>query len=838
VAELPRGTVTTLFTDIEGSTRLLQKLGTDAYREQLELHRHLLRAAVASHGGREMGAEGDSLHVAFARASDAVIAAAEAQRALRDASWPYGEPIRVRIGIHTGEPDAADNYVGLSIHNAARVMAAAHGGQTLVSETTAALVGAELQSDLHDLGEHRLKDLSEPQRLFQLGPGDFPPLKTLYRAHLPIPATPFLGRERELGELSELLLGDDVRLLTLTGPGGTGKTRLAVQLAANLSGEFASGVFWIPLATLVDPELVLPSIARTLRVQDDLADFVGDKRLLLLLDNFEHITVAAVGLAQLLAECPNLKLLITSRAPLHVSGEQEYRVEPLPDSDAEALFVKRARAVKPNFEHDGAVGPICRRLDGLPLAIELAAARVKVIPPEAMLARLDQRLPLLTGGPRDAPERQRTLRATIEWSYDMLDEAEGRLFARLAIFAGGCTHDAAEQVCEADLDTLQALVEKNLIRQTDTVFGARFWMLQTIGEFAGEQLSKVKGDAERTAESHADHYIALAELAEPELMKPDQAAWLDRLEVEQDNFRGALRFLLECGERERALVLATSLARFWRTRGHLAEATRWFESTLDAEVEVDPLVLGRALSEAGTTADLQGDYVRAGVLLDRASAIFTEIDDIGRLAWTLNNRGIVAANRQELEKARELHERSLALAREVEDSWLIASASINLGNIAFFEEDYDRAAELEEDGLRMCLALGDRHRAALACLNLGWVHLRAGATEQAKAYLLDSLTAFGELHEKRRLPDVLEGLAGAAALEHQYERTARLFAAAYAMRDELDSPVSEHEATLYETYFVSVRDAIGTEGFNRAWREGQAMAVEQAIEYARVPNGR
>jgi tetratricopeptide (TPR) repeat protein len=457
-----------------------------------------------------------------------------------------------------------------------------------------------------------------------------------------------------------------------------------------------------------------------------------------------------------------------------------------------------------------------------------------------MLARLEHRLPLLTGGPRDAPERQRTLRATIEWSYDMLDEAERRLFARLAIFAGGCTLDAAEQVCEADLDTLQALVEKNLIRETDTVFGARFWMLQTIGEFADEQLLKVGDDAERAAESHADHYIALAESAEPELMKPDQAVWLDRLEIEQDNFRAALRFLLERGERERALVLATNLGRFWRIRGHLVEATRWFESALDVgvEVEVDPVVLARALSEAGTTADSQGDYVRAGELLDRASAIFMEIDDTGRLAWTLNNRGIVATNRQELTKARELHERSLALAHEVDDRWLIASASINLGNIAFFEEDYERAAELEEDGLRMCLALGDRHRAALACLNLGWVHLRAGDADRAKAYFLESLKAFGKLHEKRRLPDVLEGLGGAASLEHQYELTARLFGAAYAMRDELHSPVSEHEATLYETYLVSARDALGTEGFNRAWSEGQAMAVEEAIEYARVPKGR
>jgi predicted ATPase/class 3 adenylate cyclase len=831
---LPTGTVTLLFTDIEGSTRLLRELGRERYGEVLAQHRHLLRGTFEAYNGVEFGTEGDSFFVVFASAGDAVAAASAAQRALVDIE------VRVRIGIHTGEPmlvSREDGYVGIDVHRAARIMSAGHGGQVLLSRTTRDLINDDVE--LRDLGEHRLKDLSEPLWIYQLGGGEFTPLKSLSNSNLPTPATPLIGRAREVAELVAQLRREDVRLLTLTGPGGTGKTRLAVELGYELVEEFPNGVFFVGLAPLVEPGLLASTIAQTLGAKERgtepplelLCEHLADKWLLLVLDNCEHLLEAVPLLGELLEATPKLTVLATSRERLHLSGEYEFPVTPLAEKEALELFAARAIAARSSFVLDGnreQVAEICRRLDALPLAIELAAARMRVLSPAALLARLEQRLPLLTGGTRDVPERQRTLRATIAWSYELLEPEEQRLFAHLAVFAGGCTLEAAEEVCGADIDTLAALVDKSLIRQS----GDRFWMLATLREYALEQLAGAKEDAEQRMWRHVDYYVELSELARPELMKPDQAAWLDRLEAEHGNFRSALQFMLDRGERERALKLATGLAPFWQTRGHLAEAKRWFESALDSENNVDSVVLGRALNAAGNIADLQGDYVRAGDLLDSASAIFTEIGDTKGLAWALNNRGIVAANCQELEQARALHEQSLLLATEVDDTWLVASASINLGNIAFFEQDYARAAELEDKGLRICLALGDRHRAALACLNLGWTHLLADDAARATTRLLESLQAFGELGERRRLPDVFEGLGGAASLEHRSERAAMLFAAACRIREELGSPVSEYEAKLHATYLNSARDEIGPESFDSAWSEGRAMSAEQAIEFA------
>jgi class 3 adenylate cyclase len=436
--KLPTGTVTFLFTDVEGSTRLLHQLGAESYADALAEHRRALREAVVRHDGVEVDTQGDSFFIAFSTAPAALAAAAEAQQVLA------AGPIRVRMGIHTGTPRVTDEgYVGPDVHRAARIAAAGHGGQTLVSSSTASLIET---ASLRDLGEHRLKDLAAPERIYQFRGQAFPPLRSLQRTNLPIPATPFLGRQRELDEVTSLLGSGDVRLLTLTGPAGAGKTRLALQAAAEASDHYPDGVFWTPLSALRDPELVLEIAAQAVEAKDGLADRIADRRLLLILDNFEHLIDAAGELAGVLATCPNLQLVVTSRELLRLPGEQAYPVPPLEPQDATELFTARARAADPRFEPSPVVEQLCSRLDNLPLALELAASRVVVLSPEQLLDRLSKRLDLLKAG-RGVDPRQQTMRATIEWSYDLLDEEEQVLFERLSVFRGGCTLESAEEIC-------------------------------------------------------------------------------------------------------------------------------------------------------------------------------------------------------------------------------------------------------------------------------------------------------------------------------------------------------------------------------------------------------
>ncbi|MDQ2910557.1 MAG: adenylate/guanylate cyclase domain-containing protein [Actinomycetota bacterium] len=538
MAALPSGTVTFLFTDIEGSTRLLHELGGD-YADALLEHRRLLREAFERHAGVEVDTQGDAFFVAFARASDAVASAAEAQRALQ------GGPIRVRMGIHTGEPSlSGEGYVGLDVHRASRICGAGHGGQVLIAKTTCDLLDSSFE--LLDLGEHRLKDIGEPVWIFQLGGGEFPPLRSLSNTNLPLPSSSFVGRERELAELRVLLLRDDVRLLTLTGAGGSGKTRLSLELGFGLLEEFANGVFIVQLAPLTDTALVVPAIAQVLGVRElagrpllaNLQEHLADKRLLLVVDNCEHLLEAAPLLSELLAAAPELTVLATSRERLHLSGENDFPLAPLVADEAVELFAARAKAATPSFALDGNradVAEICRRLDGLPLAVELAAARVKLLSTAKLLERLEQRLPLLVGGARDAPERQRTLRATIEWSYELLEPEEQELFARLAVFAGGCTLEAAEGVGQADLETVSSLVDKSLLRQS----GDRFWMLETIREYALERLEQ-SGEAEEQRRRHSKFFLGLGHQAHEGLRGVDEARWLEVLEAEHDNLRAVL----------------------------------------------------------------------------------------------------------------------------------------------------------------------------------------------------------------------------------------------------------------------------------------------------------
>ncbi|HYY32067.1 MAG TPA: adenylate/guanylate cyclase domain-containing protein, partial [Gaiellaceae bacterium] len=658
--ELPSGTVTFLFTDIEGSTRLIEELGEEGYVQALSDHRRLLREAFAAQGGVEVDTQGDAFLYVFADPPAALAAAAAGQQALA------AGPITVRMGLHTGEARlTGEGYAGRELHRAARIAACGHGGQVVLSAATAALAGRD---GLTQLGEHRLKDFAEPVPLFQLGSERFPPLKTISNTNLPRPASSFVGRERELGEVTELLQ-DGARLLTLSGPGGSGKTRLAIEAAAALVPEFKAGVFWVPLASLRDPALVSETIAQTLGAKDGLADHIQERELLLLLDNLEQVVEAAPELGSLLEACPNVKLLITSRELLRIRGEVEYAVPPLSDEEAVALFCARAQTAA-----DEMIPELCRRLDNLPLALELAAARASVLSPAQILERLSKRLDLLKGG-RDAEARQQTLRATIEWSYDLLDEGEQRLFARLAVFEGGCTLEAAEAVAEADLDLLQSLVDKSLVRHTEE----RFWMLETIREYAAERIEESR-EADEVRRRHAEHFLALAEEAKPHLRRHWSGQWLDRLEPEHDNLRAALDRLEASGESELALRLAGAVWGFWDMRGHLAEGRRRLEGALQAD-------------ERPTAA--------------RAEA--------------LNGAAALAFDGGDPSTARLRAEEALALHRALGDGWGAAYSVYLLGHAAL-EADPMRARRLFEESLRLFGELGDQHYTLDSTRKLAWTY--------------------------------------------------------------------------------------------------------------------
>src|SRR5215213_9079358 len=624
-----------------------------AMQAALARHDEILRDATEQHSGYVFKTVGDAFCCAFPTAPDALEAALEAQRLLLKERWGESTTLRVRMALHIGAAEERDgDYFGPPVNRVARLLSAAHGGQVLLSLPTHEMVRDQLPAgmSLTDLGEHRLKDLFRPERVFQLSapglPVEFPPLRTLdtYRNNLPLQPTPLVGREKEVSEVCDLLRGTETRLLTLTGPGGIGKTRLALQAAADLLDDFPDGTFFVPLATLSEVELLLPAVAETLGVREageqpldeSLKDYLKERRLLLLLDNFEQVLGAAPAVTELLAEAPGLKVLATSRAPLGLYGEHEFPVPPLsmPDLkrplplerltqyEAVGLFLERARAVKPDFsitnESAPAVAEICVRLDGLPLAIELAAARIKMLPPKAMLQRLTSRLKLLTGGARDLPERQRTLRATIEWSFALLDAGEQLLFGRLAVFSVGRTLEAIEAICDAEGDLgvdafegVSSLMDKSLLRQEEGPNGEpRFVMLETVHEYAREKLQE-SAEAQEIKRVHAEYFLTLAEEANPELRGPDQLEWLERLEVEHDNMRAVLSWALERKEAEVALRLGGALWLFWSVRGYHSEGRRWLEEALAMDRLVSSEVRAMALAGVGVLAEDQGELDRA-----------------------------------------------------------------------------------------------------------------------------------------------------------------------------------------------------------------------------------
>jgi predicted ATPase/class 3 adenylate cyclase len=756
MSELPTGTVTLLFTDIEGSTRLLQQLG-EHYASVLSECRDLLRAAFREHRGHEVDTQGDAFFVAFARASDAILAAVAAQRAFATHSWPPGVVVRVRMGLHTGEPTlVSEGYVGLDVHHAARIMSAAQGGQVLLSQTTCDLVQYDLPDGVHlrDLGEHRLKDLQRPSRLFQLViadlPADFPPLKTLDNRlnNLPVQFTPLIGRVQEVAAVQHLLQREDVRLVTLTGPGGTGKTRMALQVAAELSDLFPSGVYFVNLAPISDPVFVIPTIAQTLGLREvagqplleRVKEELQQKQALLVLDNFEQVVSAASQVTDLLVACPRIKILVTSREVLHVRAEYEFTVPPLalPDHKhlpklealshyaAVALFLQRAQAVNSDFQMTSAnaraIAEICVRLDGLPLAIELAAARVKLFPPEALLARLNQRLQVLTSGARDAPARQQSLHNTIAWSYDLLHAQEQQLFRRLSAFVGGCTLEAIEVVCAAldksngmgqVLDGLPSLIDKSLLQQTEQGEEPRLVMLETIREYGLEALA-AHGEVEATRQAHAAYFLTLAEQAEPELDDPNQAMWVARLEHEHDNLREALEWALEkvidekaAERREIGLRLSVALKEFWMVHGHYREARTFLERALALSEGTSTSLRARVLRAIAAVAEVQGDIDRTEVVAQQSLALSRELEDTCGIADSLGLLALAAWLRGKIVEAISLDEEQVRLLRQVGEPGEVADALFYLAEHVSTFGEYARGQALFEEALALFRQAGN-----------------------------------------------------------------------------------------------------------------------------------
>ncbi len=825
--DLPSGTVTFLFTDIEGSTRLLRRLGPDSYAEALAEHRRILRDAFTAEGGVEVDTQGDAFFVSFPTAAGAAAAAAAGQEALAPG------PITVRMGLHTGSPIvAAEGYVGIDVHRGARVAALAHGGQVILSATTAALVEGE---PLRDLGRHRLKDFDTTVQLFQLGAAAFPPLRTPGAIDLPTPATYFLGRERELFEAARVWLERDPRVLTIVGPGGAGKTRFAIELARFLAEE-ATGTVFVPLAPMRDPELVIPAIAGALGASGEnttaIATRIADKRTHLVIDNLEQLLPdAARPIADLLAAAPSLRLIVTSREPLRISGEIEFDLPPMAEVDAVTLFVERAQAIRADVGDSPVVRELIRRLDGLPLAIELAAARVKLLGPERLLERIGERLDLLKGG-RDVDERHVTLRTTIAWSYDLLGEDEQRLFARLAVFRGGCTLESAETVCDADLDTLASLLDKSLVRRRSDPDGEeRFWMLETIREFARERLDD-SGDEDRLRRAQADRLIDLAHRAGTRAVIESPLPWLfDLVSPEMDNVRAVLEWSLE-HDPERGLRLATWLEAYWVVRDPV-EGASWFERLLAAAVRVAPDLRGGALRALGGSLDIHGESERAAPCYRESLELFTAT---GSEADAAHLRFRIAAN--------------MAMRGETEDAWPLLEASLQESR-----QSGRRLGECQALGFLVfrSYAEGDLGTAISRALEsaaiaheVGWAWWEAGQLDSASSlerergnldaaerYALRSLGISFGLGDRQHQVITAAELAIIAAERGDAERAGRLWGA-------VESEASLGGVGQFER-IRSEREALvrrsAAPGFSHGRAEGCLLSIAEAVGLETGPAG-
>jgi predicted ATPase len=811
-ADLPTGTLTFLFTDVEGSTKLLHELGGVAYAEALAEHRRIVRDACAHEGGVEVDTQGDAFFFAFPSAEAAVSAAQEITDGLSVG------PMLLRIGLHTGTPLVTDEgYVGDDVHLAARIAAAGHGGQVLLSSASRELVDGR---SISDLGEHRLKDIEGAVSIYQLGSQRFPPLKTISNTNLPRPASSFVGRQRERDELVAML-SDGTRLLTLSGPGGSGKTRLAIEAASELVPAFKAGVFWVGLSALRDPALVTQTIAQAIGAKEDLAAHVSERELLLLLDNFEQVVEAAPGLSQLLEACPNLRLLVTSRELLRIRGEVEYPVSPLSEPEAVALFCERAR-----LEPDETIAELCRHLDDMPLAVELAAARTSVLTPTQIVDRLAQRLDLLKGG-RDADPRQQTLRATIEWSHDLLDETEKQLFARFAVFAGGCTLDAAQEICAANLAVLQSLVDKSLLRHS----GDRFWMLETIREFAVERLEHL-ADADQTHERHARWYTWLAKKAHEDAVL---GVIPRRLDAELENFRSAISWTCDHDERlEVELVEATW--RFLAERGLLREVLGYLVHALGA-AESAAADQAELLGGAVYVGLRTGDYADAERWGEKRLALSRSRGEPPLIASSLAGLALTLEQTGEFERARKLYLEGAGIARECAEVDVLGVIAYNLGEIDLIEGEVEGARMRFQEVLEL---VRERHAPDPGGEAFGYVGLSLAAlaeedTDAAAAALGRALRLASNVEVRELIFSCLLGSAEVAALRSKSPRAARLLGAADALRAEIGyipSPLERRQ----RRRITALLDDDAAASLS-AQSEGQALTLEQAVAYALDQDG-
>jgi predicted ATPase/class 3 adenylate cyclase len=873
MAELPSGTVTFLFTDIEGSTRLWEQ-HPEAMRQALARHDVLLRHAIERCSGCVFKTVGDQFCAAFATAPDALSAACDAQRSLQAEAWGATGRLQVRMALHTGAAESrGGDYFGAALSRVARLLAVGHGGQTLLSQATCNLVRDVLPrgATLCDMGAHRLKDWHQSEHIFQLLlpdlPAIFPPLRSApdFAHNLPARLTRFIGRDREMAELKRLLTSS--RLVTLTGAGGCGKTRLALQVAGDLLADNADGVWLVELAPLADPALVPQAVGAVLGVREvpgrpldqTLCEYLRSRQLLLVLDNCEHLITACAHLAEALVHaCPDLRILATTREALGITGETPYNIPPLslpnarqqPDregllqSDAVRLFVDRAATALPTFtvtdQNASAVAQVCYRLDGIPLALELAAGRVKVLPVEQIAARLDDRFRLLTSGSRTALPRQQTLRALIDWSYDLLPDEERALLQRLSVFAGGWTLEAAEAVCAGGgveewqvLDLLSRLVEKSLVVVDEDAAGqGRYRLLETVKQYSQDRLEET-AEAEAVRSRHRDWYLALAEQAESQLRGPAQDVWLNRLEAEHANLRAALSWCAEEEGAESRLRLAGALWWFWDVRGYLTEGREHLVQLLSQQGGANRTAArARVLFGAGMLAGRQGDYGAACSSFAESVAIFREVQDRRGLSLAVSVLGIMQYEQGDRVAARAMQEESVALARESGDQWSLAWALLNMGEIARCEGDYPAAATLNEECLALFRALGDTQWIVMSLSNLGCVVQRQGDDRRSAALFAESLALGRELDLRNGVTaSCLAGLAAAATAEHP-ERAARLLGSADALLEATGTCMEPADRPDYEQFSARVRAALDEAAFAAAWAQGRALPLEQAIAEA------
>jgi len=895
---LTRGTYTFLFTDIEGSTRLEKRVGRERYGELRERQREILRAVWEAGGGREQGTEGDSFFVVFPEAPAAVEAAIAAQRALAAEPWPDDAPIRVRMGLNSGGAEVTgESLVGLGVNRAARIASLAHGGQILASKLTQDLLEDHPLDGvrLRDLGDHRLKDLSAPVRIVQIVaeglPTDFPALRSLDARpnNLPTQLTTFIGRDAELEEAAGLLA--TTRLLTLTGPGGTGKTRLSLQLAARASGDFTDGVYFVPLEPIRDPMLVAPRIASALGVAegtarpigDSLGDWLRDKRLLLVLDNFEQVVSAAPLVADLLRTAPDIKVIVTSRAALHISGEQEYPVPGLPTPPdpshlssldrlnlggetraidpaalgqyaAVRLFIERAVAVRPGFavtnENAPAVAAISSRLHGMPLAIELAAARIKLLSPDAILVRLDHQLDILAAGARDLPPRQQTLRGAIAWSYDLLDDDGKRLLDRLSVFASGCDLPSAEAICgpASDVggdifDGLMALVDQSLAKVEETPEGEpRFRLLDTIRDYAAERLD-VDGEVELIRARHRDWYVALAHQAAGELSGSDQRRWLDRLELEHDDIRAVLDRAVAAPDPAVAIGLAFSMWRFWQKHGHLAEARRRLEAMAASPwSRDDPRLRAKLVEALGGTCWWQGELGEMAAHYGEALSIWQSLDDEAELANAYYNAAFgYAVPRTDdrgrdsdpdrigiryLEQARDTYHRIGDLRGEANAVW-------GIGNYRYFRSHPGNGVDEFRKSVAVFRGVGDLTMEAWGLHMLGTGLLRNGEVEEARGHIQHAIEHFHAAGDASGLTLTLDDMSAVAVADGDLLRAARLRGAARNLTVETGAQLAGYVEDTFESGArPGVRSHMSSEDLARYGAEGAAWTLDEAVAYA------